>query len=107
MMITKKINLIFTLFIVFFFSGILSACIPSNTPVQESTSTDQELTEKSGFTTLNGTISQQGNSFLLQTSSGPITLQSFELDLAEYVGQSVTVTGKYSGDELFVSEISQ
>lgn len=98
---------IFSICIVFFISLFSSGCLPVATPSGETnpTSTDQELTQKSGFTTLNGTISQQGTLFLLQTNSGPVTLQTFELDLSEYAGKTVSVTGKYSGDELFVSEI--
>ncbi len=88
-----------------FFAGATAACMP-NTAQQNNADTETEQTEKSGFTTLSGTLSQQTNSYLLQTSTGPVVVQSLEVDLSSYIGETVTVTGKYSGDELFVSEIS-
>ncbi len=104
----KTPRFFFTLLIIFFFVFTASGCLPSTQETdQKNTQVSQDSLNKSGFTTLKGTLTQQGTSFLLQTVSGPIVLQSLELDLSTFTGQSVTVTGKYSGDELFVSEITQ
>lgn len=92
---------------VLFFAVATTACLPLGSTPENSTESADELSEKSGFATLTGTLSQQPNAYILQTSTGPVTLQSFDVDLSSYIGQEVTVTGKYSGDELFVSEITQ
>lgn len=106
-------NTLFSLVIIFFAATVLVACTPlgsaptnNSNPTETTTEADSELTEKSGFTTLSGTISDQGAGFILRTGSETIVVQSLSYDLNEYVGQSVTVTGKYSGDELFISELT-
>lgn len=66
----------------------------------------QSLEEKSGFTTLTGTLVMSGATGQIQTSTGPVAVESLAVDLNEYNGQTITVTGKYSGDTLFVSEVA-
>ena len=62
--------------------------------------------QKSGTTTKTGTISQSGELFFLAAgSAAPEPIESNLLDLSNYVGQTVTVSGQYSGDTLFVGEI--
>ena len=63
--------------------------------------------EKSGDTIKTGVISQVGTAyFLAEAGQSPKEIESYVVDLAEYVGQTVTVTGQYSGDTLFVGEIN-
>ena len=57
-------------------------------------------------TTLTGTISQSGSTFVLSgAGQAPVQLESYSVELSDYVGQSVSVTGMYSGDTLFVDEV--
>lgn len=95
-----------TLGIVIASSVLLSAC-QAGTPNTD-TSLDQTTPEnqRSGFTTLQGTVQTQGATTLLQQGTETTPLQSYSLNLSEYDGQEVTVTGQFSGDELFVTEIT-
>jgi hypothetical protein len=62
--------------------------------------------QKSGTTTKVGMLSKSGNRFFLKEGgSKAIEVDSYEIDLNTYIGQTVTVTGQYSGDTLFVSEL--
>lgn len=62
--------------------------------------------QKQGETSKTGTISKAGTQFFInQTGQAPLAIDSYTVDLEQYVGQSVTVTGQYSGDTLFVGEI--
>lgn len=78
-----------------------------NTPTSpETTAQDTPAAaEKSGFTTLSGTIVLGGATPLLKTATGTTALESYDIDLQPFNGQKVSVTGKYSGDTLFVSDI--
>lgn len=62
--------------------------------------------QKSGDTTKTGVITQAGEAFFL-TESGqqPLPIDSYAVDLSSYVGKTVTVTGQYSGNELFVGSV--
>lgn len=63
--------------------------------------------QKSGDTVKTGVISMAGGKFFLaEVGMSPKEVESYVVDLAEYVGQTVTVTGQYSGDTLFVGEIN-
>jgi hypothetical protein len=62
--------------------------------------------EKRGDTVKSGVITSAGSSFFIKTAAGqPELIESYAYDLADYVGQNVTVTGQYSGDTLFVGKI--
>lgn len=87
------------------FSSILflSACLPKGTtPPAASPSAS---VEKSGTTTLQGTLQVQGKTAILRTATGTVALESYDVSFTPFDGKSVTVTGKYSGDTLFVSQI--
>lgn len=43
---------------------------------------------------------------MLKEDGQNVFVDSYSLDLADYVGQKVTVVGQYSGDELFVTKIN-
>ena len=97
---------------IFFFSLFvvgtigLSAC----TKQQSSTSTNQNKTQqvqqKQGDTTMSGTIIEAGGNYYLQTPMGERQIiKSYNLELSTYAGKSVTATGQFSGDELFVTKV--
>lgn len=63
-------------------------------------------TEKSGTTTKTGKISQMGEKFFLQEAGDtPKEVESYAVDLSKYVGKTITVSGQYSGDTLFVGSV--
>lgn len=99
-------KLFFSLFLLTVTSFSLSACLPTaQQPTQVESVLDGE--QKSGTTTLTGTLKTQGKTTILSTGSTNVTLESYELNLSDYNGKTVTVEGKYSGDTLFVSKISE
>ena len=63
-------------------------------------------TEKSGTTTKVGKITGSDGKFYLQ-EAGQVAkeIESYVVDLSAYVGQTVTVSGQYSGDTLFVGSV--
>lgn len=64
------------------------------------------VNQKVGTTTKTGIISNSGGVFYLQEAGQtPKEIDSYTVELSEYVGQSVTVSGQYSGDTLFVGTI--
>ncbi len=103
-----KINIFLTVLLI---TGtvFLSGCTQSSAPVDTSGASQEgapAADQKSGDTIKKGVISQNGGSFFLQeTGSQPELIESYSVDLSEYVGQTVTVTGQYSGDTLFVGKI--
>jgi hypothetical protein len=63
-------------------------------------------TEKVGDTTKTGVISfSAGRYFLAEAGQTPKEIESYTVELGDYVGKTVTVTGQYSGDTLFVGSI--
>lgn len=66
----------------------------------------KSVEEKVGDTTLTGVISKVGEKFLITVAGQtPKEIDSYAVQLDEYVGKSVTVTGQYSGDTLFVGKV--
>lgn len=92
---------------------LLSGCLgqpQTTTPAGEKTPTTKTSVpgaeQKSGETTKTGTISTAGGKFFLtEPGQPPREISSYAIKLADYVGKSVTVTGQYSGDTLFVGKI--
>lgn len=92
---------------------VLAACGPTtstNTTTESTTKTSgagaPAANQKSGDTTKTGVLSEAGGKFLLQEpGSTPQIVESYAVELKEYVGQTVTVTGQYSGDTLFIGKI--
>lgn len=82
---------------------VFAGCQPATTTTpSESPAAEQ----KSGFTTVTGTVKASGkSSAIITTSSGAISVETYAVDFTQYDGQTVTATGKYSGDTLFISEI--
>lgn len=63
-------------------------------------------TEKSGTTTKVGKITSSDGKFYLQ-EAGQVAkeIESYVVDLSVYVGKTVTVSGQYSGDTLFIGSV--
>ena len=63
-------------------------------------------TEKSGTTTKVGKITASAGKFYLQEAGQtPKEIDSYVVDLGEYADKTVTVSGQYSGDTLFVGSV--
>lgn len=74
----------------------------ANTNVQ----TQGQNTQKSGVTTKTGTISKAGSSYFIQEKNQePLEVDSYSLDFNSYLGKTVVISGQYSGDTLFVTNI--
>lgn len=93
---------------------IFSGCLPGQTDQSgagDPTAADNQTIvpaadQKSGDTTKTGTVSTAGGKyFLAEPGQPPREIESYSVDLAGYVGQTVTVTGQYSGDTLFVGRV--
>ncbi len=87
-------------------SIVLTGCVGSSSPAP----TDQPASgveEKQGDRTLTGYVrrTQGGTYHLATTLAVIIPIDSYSVDLAQYVDKEVTITGQYSGDTLFVGSI--
>ena len=61
---------------------------------------------KTGEASLRGSIYEANGKFYLNSArQSPVELDSYSLDLSQYAGQEVNLTGQYSGDKLFVNGI--
>ena len=61
---------------------------------------------KIGETSKTGVISQAGDKFFItETGSSPEEIDSYQIDLSQYVGRNVNITGQYSGETLFVGSV--
>lgn len=102
----KHIGMIVVLFSAsLVFAGCASQSTTSKAGVPETDQTPS-ASEKQGNTTKTGVISQVNGQFYLQQSTGtPELIESLSVDLSEYVGQTVTLTGQYSGDTLFIGSV--
>lgn len=83
-------------------SALLMGCTNTST----TTPTSSGIEQKQGDTTIAGTLTGGEGAFFIQVSGQqPQMVDSYSLDLSSYVGQTVTITGQYSGSTLFVGEI--
>lgn len=55
--------------------------------------------------TLTGTVIQAGGGYSLRGETGTTVLESRQINLGQYAGKPVTVTGQYSGTTLFVDKV--
>ncbi len=95
---------------------ILAGCTQAATPANDSAqppaegvmkaSDTKSAEEKVGDTVVTGMISKVGEKFFI-TAAGqtPKEIDSYAIKLDEHVGKSVTITGQYSGDTLFVGKV--
>lgn len=93
-----------------FLAGCTSKSVPtSTTGAGTSGAADgaaMKAEEKKGDTSVTGMISASGENYLITApGKAPKGLDSYAVDLKQYVGKTVTVTGQYSGDTLFVSKV--
>jgi len=89
---------------------VLAACTAStSSPAVTSSGANSgapAADQKSGDTTKTGSITSANGAFFLQEQGGsPELVESYAVELNEYVGQTVTVTGQYSGDTLFIGSV--
>lgn len=87
---------------------LLGACMQTDrtAPASSETGTIPAAEQKSGDTMKTGTLVQQGEKYYIKAASGEMEeVDSYSVDFSEYVNQSVTVVGQYSGDTLFVGQI--
>lgn len=96
-----------TLLVVLVFSaGFFSACVKGNSTTDSMNSTGLE--QKNQDISLSGTISKNGELYFITDSAGAIhDVETYSVDFELYVGKQVTVTGQYSGNTLYVTEISE
>lgn len=85
------------------FSMFLVGCTTdSNQPESQ----PSQLEQKQGDTEVTGKIGGSEGSYFIQVSGlAPTMIDSYAVDLSQYVGQTLTVVGQYSGDTLFVGEV--
>lgn len=92
---------IFSLVII---SAVVFSGCQATTPTTSETTAPAE--QKSGFTTVTGMVQANGpTKASIKTTTGTIQVETLSVDFTQYDGQTVTATGKYSGDTLFISEI--
>jgi hypothetical protein len=71
------------------------------------TNSNTNTTQKIGTITTIGKISSTDGKFYLQEAGQiPREIDSYAIDLTKYVGQTITVSGQYSGDTLFVGSVT-
>lgn len=84
---------------------VLAGCTSQPATPQTNSSTPTE-TQKQGNTTKTGQVTQlAGKFYLQQPGQQPLQIDSYTVDLKNYIGKTVTITGEYSGDTLFVGQI--
>jgi outer membrane biogenesis lipoprotein LolB len=97
---------ILSLVLVLVMSLMLTACGETQPSSAGNSQPSSQSTEKQGDTTLTGKISgSAGAYFITVTGQQPKPIDSYGVELSEYVGKTVTITGQYSGDTLFVGKV--
>lgn len=96
-----KKNIFLILFLIMS-SFAMSACLPG----LDQTNEGVETIQKQGDTTMTGQITESNGVYFISNPGGtPQVINSYSVDFSDFLGQTVTVTGQYSGDELFVDQI--
>jgi len=84
---------------------VLSGCQRAASPTTSETPASVQ-TQKVGETTKSGKVTKIGQKFYLEMAgSKTMEIDSYALNLSAYEGQTLKVTGQYSGDTLFVGKI--
>lgn len=98
----KNIFLMILIGMGLFFSGCTTQKNQPNTPTAPDTTM-----QKVGDTSKVGVISQIGEKFYFsEKGNTPQEIDSYSIDLGEYLGKEVVITGQYSGDTLFVGSVN-
>ncbi len=85
---------------------LFTGCTARTPSIDSGTGSIESTERKQGDTTKQGIVNQIGEAFYLEVAGQQNEIDSYSVDLSQYVGEHVTVTGQYSGDTLFVGEIS-
>lgn len=86
--------------------GFLSGC--SHVKSGSEPGVNTKLEQKNAVVTITGTLSQNGELFFITDSLGAIhDVETYSVSFDEYTGKAVTVSGQYSGDTLYVTQISE
>lgn len=84
--------------------GIFSSCSDVNNTTDSMNNTGLE--QKNKDISITGVLSQNGEFFFVTDQAGTIhDVETYSVDFSAFVGSTVTVSGQYSGDTLFVTEI--
>lgn len=105
----KKISVVVLSTLIFSACSVTNSNLKSQTkPTETGNSQVPAAEQKVGDTTKTGTITQsKGMFFITEIGQEPEMIESYAVDLKKYVGQTVTVTGQYSGDTLFVGSVKK
>lgn len=101
----------FSIFVLVFMTGLfLSGCTHNSTGPNSGTNSNTTLPQnaegKNQSFTVTGKISGSGGKYFVTNSAGKSQeMESYSIDFASYVGKTVTVTGQFSGDTLFVTKV--
>lgn len=64
------------------------------------------IEDKNAEFSLTGILTSAGGTFFITDSSGLAhDIESYSVELRDYLGKTISVTGQYSGDTLFISSI--
>lgn len=95
----------------FFMIVVVSSAVFSGCSLLENSTysmKNDEYEQKNSEVTLTGMLSKNGEIYFITDSAGTLhDVETYSVSFDEYVGKSVTVSGQYSGNTLFVTEISQ
>ena len=99
----------FSIVFMFAFAGCTKQ-LPAAQSTQNSQSAQTDATPspaaKVGQTTKTGQIVKLGDKLYIQEpGQSPLEIDSYNVDLSTYVGKTQTVSGEYSGNTLFVSQV--
>lgn len=86
---------------------LLSACTTSSPSSSAPTESAPGMTtQKSGDTTVTGTVTKMGDKYYIKPAGQPQQeVDSYSIDLSTYVDKKVSITGQFSGDTLFAGTI--
>jgi len=83
---------------------LFSGCTQDNNGSNSAQSDSFE--QKNTTITLTGKLTKSGNLYLVTDSAGVAhDVETYSADFDSYLGETVTVSGQYSGNTLFVSQI--
>lgn len=95
----------FFLVVTLVFAGC-SRQLPASSTETQSGVEASPATAKVGQTTKTGQIIQlDGKLYLQEAGKQPLGIDSYNVDLNSSIGKTVTVTGEYSGNTLFVGKL--
>jgi uncharacterized lipoprotein YajG len=86
---------------------ILAGCTSAPASQSNTNTSASPSTQKVGTTIKTGKIVLLGKNYVVQTGSAQQAIDSYNLDFGSYVGKTVTVSGQFSGDTLFVTKITE